>query len=74
MLPDEIAEGRRFVFDQGGVHPLLIMAHIYQRRLGADIAFGAPDPEEAERWIEFAIDHGAGTRRYLGSNMYSETN
>lgn len=66
MSEEDLDRGRRYVLRRRGVNELLVMANVYQRRLGVDIPVGEIDEAESERWIELAMEHGSGTRRYLG--------
>lgn len=67
MTEEDIDAGREQVIERHGFNAALILAHIYKRRL-----FDDPDLEESEAWSWKAIDHGAETRRYIGSGIYTE--
>lgn len=68
----QLYAGRRFVLEKGGLKAPLIMAHIYLRRLGADISVGEPDSDEHDLWIAVAMEERESTLRYVGFGLFSE--
>ncbi len=68
LSDDDLEAGREAVAKNAQLEALLILAHIYGRRMGSDAMPSLePDEEEAERWIEISFDHhGPHSRRYVG--------